>query len=168
MTREEKCKLFEAKGFKYDSETGEIRSHKENPVIRKRRGYITLGLRKEDKSGIVNLAGQIFSWWMFHREILPDHLVIDHEDRDKTNNRISNLKINTKEGNAINSNSWENSRGYTFHKPTGKWQAKIRLDNKAKHLGLFPTEKEAREAYLTALAYYYPDRYKILEEKDLL
>jgi len=38
-------------------------------------------------------------------------------------------------------------RGVMFHKRDGKWQAKIRIDGKTKHLGYFDDEEEAAHAY---------------------
>ena len=38
-------------------------------------------------------------------------------------------------------------RGVMFHQRDGKWQAKIRIDGKTKHLGYFDDEEEAAHAY---------------------
>lgn len=78
---------------------------------------------------------------------------VDHQDRDKTNNRWTNLQ----ESNHL-SNSWNvgikstNTSGYTgvsLH-PSGKWQAKIRISGKQQFLGLFKDKESARDAYLKA------------------
>ena len=42
--------------------------------------------------------------------------------------------------------------GVGFHKPTGKWCARITIDGKQKHLGLFATQQEAREVRRAAEA----------------
>jgi len=167
MTREEKCKLFEEKGFKYNPESGEIVGISGNVITGKfTQGYINLGIGLNGKK--IQLRGHHFAWWMYYREVSDENLVMDHIDRDKSNNRITNLRITTREGNAINSDRIENCKGYGFHKPAGKWLAQIRVDGKLKYLGLFDTEEEARQAYLTALKNYYPDRYETLKNINKL
>jgi hypothetical protein len=169
MTRKEKCELFYEKGYRYNPETGEITGFYGRKITTKHsQGYIQLGIAKDGKH--INLLAQHFAWWSFYGEIVEDNkdLVIDHDDRIKDNNKISNLKLTTQFKNVVNCHKIENCRGYSFCKRSRKWKSSIQVEGKLKHLGYFDTEKEAREAYLTALAYYYPDRYKILEEKGLL
>ncbi len=38
-------------------------------------------------------------------------------------------------------------RGVSFFKRDNKWQAKIKIDGKSKHLGLYETEIDAARAY---------------------
>jgi hypothetical protein len=167
MTRLEKCKLFEEKGFKYNPETGDITSHKGNVITAKTNGYILLATSLDGKQII--LRAHQFAWWMIYREIHEgDELVIDHIDRDPSNNRITNLRVTTHQENNINMDRIENCLGYYFFKLAGKWRAKIQADCKVKHLGLFDTEEEARQAYLTALKNYYPDRYEHLKNINKL
>ena len=166
MTREDKCRLFEAKGFTYDPETGVITTSK--GVVPKPRKKGSISLQMEYAEEKIQLLGHHFAWWMHYREVPDEDLVIDHEDRNPINNRIINLRLTTQSNNVINSDRWENYKGYYFHKQKGKWITRIQVEGKQKYLGTFNTEKEARTAYLTALAFYYPDRYKILEEKGLL
>jgi len=159
MTREEKCKLFESKGFRYDPETGEITSHRGIVPKPNSRGYIWLGIRLDGKK--IQLYGHQFAWWCYYREIQEnDELVIDHYDRDPSNNRITNLRLITKLENVINSDRIENCLGYYFHKRIGKWRASIQAEGYQKHLGYFDTEEEARQHYLEQLSIYYPERYK--------
>lgn len=167
MTRLEKCKLFESKGFTYNPETGDITSHRGKIITTKNdEGYINLqsyiGLKK------INLLGHHFAYWMHYR-IIPEYpLVMDHNDRNESNNRINNLNITTQSKNVINRGWIENCKGCGFEKSTGKWKTSIQLDKKRKYLGRFSTEKEARQAYLNALQYYYPDRYNELKNKNLI
>jgi hypothetical protein len=37
-------------------------------------------------------------------------------------------------------------KGYSWHKATGMWMARIRIKSKEKYLGIFNTQKEAKEA----------------------
>jgi hypothetical protein len=167
MTRREKCKLFYERGFRYNPETGEITGISGKVITANSRGYIHLGIRLDGKQ--IKLYGHQFAWWMIYREIHEDDvLVIDHDDRDPSNNRITNLRITTHQENIINCDWVENCKGYDFYKRSGKWRAYIYVDGKQKHLGYFDTEEEARQAYLAALAFHYPDRYETLKNKNML
>jgi len=54
----------------------------------------------------------------------------------------------------MNSNKY---KGVTMHKPSGKWQAIIRLNGKAKWIGYAPDELGALDKVNEANAKYYPD-----------
>lgn len=69
--------------------------------------------------------------------------LIDHKDRDPTNNRWENLREATKSQNNINSTV---KLGIYFDKSRGKWAAGIRLKRKHIHLGRYSTREEALEA----------------------
>ena len=72
--------------------------------------------------------------------------MIDHVDRDKSNNFIENLRIVTNQQNLFN----QKARGYCFNKQMKKWQAQITINKKQKFLGYFENEEEAHKAYLNA------------------
>lgn len=76
-------------------------------------------------------------------------LVINHKDKDKTNNHVDNLEIITNRKNTERNSPFSVSKyvGVGFHKQSGKWRARIRIGKKEKHLGLFDSELEASEAY---------------------
>jgi hypothetical protein len=82
--------------------------------------------------------------WLWHGRELPEKTEIDHIDRNKSNNNIDNLRLATRTQNERN----KVKKGYRFE--AGKWRAKITINGKDKHLGMFDTEDEARIAYLTA------------------
>ena len=77
--------------------------------------------------------------------------MIDHVDKDKSNNRIENLRIVTNQQNAFN----QKAKGYNWNIHAKKWLARIRLNGRSKHLGLFENEQDAREAYLKAKEIYH-------------
>jgi hypothetical protein len=79
---------------------------------------------------------------------------IDHINNDRIDNRVKNLRITTNQGNQHNQTK---AKGYYWDKQSNKWRAKICLNRKNIHLGLYATEAEARQAYLTA-----KDKYHIL------
>jgi hypothetical protein len=76
---------------------------------------------------------------------------IDHIDRVRHNNNVSNLRIVTSQQNKFN----VGAKGYTWDKATNKWLAHIKINNKCIHLGRFATEDEARKAYLLAKEKYH-------------
>jgi hypothetical protein len=87
---------------------------------------------------------------MFNGDRLPDHDV-DHIDRDKTNNRIENLRPATRGQNVVNSRVRSDNpygyKGVTYHKATGKYAAQTMKDQVRVHIGLFETPEQAAEAY---------------------
>jgi len=73
-------------------------------------------------------------------------LDVDHIDRDRQNNNLSNLRMVTKSQNQWNTDA----KGCHLCKTTGRWRATIMKSFKTVNLGYFSTEKEARQAYLNA------------------
>ncbi len=86
-----------------------------------------------------------------HREILglkyKDGKVSDHINGNGLDNRRSNLRVCTASQNAWNrrSNSKCGYRGVRkfFH----RWQARIQVNRKCRHLGMYATAIEAAKAY---------------------
>lgn len=81
---------------------------------------------------------------------------IDHINRDKADNRISNLRLVSRSENCQNSSSRRNTasglRGVSWHKQRQRWAARITLHGLTKHLGLFDSPELAHAAYLQAAA----------------
>lgn len=75
----------------------------------------------------------------------PDGHHIDHDDRNKLNNRRKNLIFKTYSGNAINSDRSDTATGYSFHKTSGKFQVFTNINTFNIYLGLYITESEAIE-----------------------
>jgi hypothetical protein len=94
-----------------------------------------------------------------HREIMGltygDPLVVDHKNRQRLDNRRSNLRVVTKAVNAKNRSKRVGSslhKGVHWKKPNplhrtrGCWTARIIIDRKMIYLGNFDTEDEAAAA----------------------
>jgi hypothetical protein len=89
-----------------------------------------------------------------HRDLMGigygDVRDVDHKDRDRLNNRRSNLRVITKAGNRQNMpgvvTASSRYRGVSWHRHTAKWRAYVCSDGKYRHLGLFTDEVEAAEA----------------------
>ncbi len=82
-------------------------------------------------------------YFLFH-EVWPSG-DIDHIDGCRTNNDITNLRDVTRAENIQN----KLARGYWLHKKSGKYQVQIRTNGKAKYIGIFDSEEEARQAYIS-------------------
>jgi hypothetical protein len=82
--------------------------------------------------------------WLWHGKELDTNIEIDHINNNPSDNRIENLRLATRLQNEYN----KPKKGYRFE--AGKWRARIKVNGKQQHLGMFDTEDEARLAYLTA------------------
>ena len=87
-----------------------------------------------------------------HNGSIPDGMEIDHINGVRDDNRIENLRVVTSSENQQN---LRDVKGFNFHKPTGKFQAYIKLDGKHIHLGRYETPVDARAAYLRAKRKYH-------------
>ena len=76
-----------------------------------------------------------------------DGLTVDHIDRDKLNNRRTNLRIATQKVNAQNRSSRRISssrfRGVSWHQGRRQWRAFVGVDGRMHFLGWFDDELEA-------------------------
>lgn len=77
---------------------------------------------------------------------------IDHINGNKSDNRWSNLRLATRQQNAMNRGADRTNqsgfKGVSFHK--GGYRAVIRSDGKHKHLGYFESPELASQAYVSA------------------
>jgi hypothetical protein len=89
---------------------------------------------------------------------MPTHL-LDHINGSKSDNRLSNLREATKAQNGANTRlSVNNSSGYKgvrWHTAAKKWVAKIKINYKSIHLGLFTDIEDAAAAYQAAALKYF-------------
>lgn len=82
---------------------------------------------------------------------LPSDMVIDHMDRDRSNNSKENLQLVNYFENSHNlTKDYRNTSGYTgvsWRHDIEKWQVYIRVNNKKVLLGIFDDLVKAGEAY---------------------
>jgi hypothetical protein len=79
--------------------------------------------------------------WVFITGEDPDHLQVDHIDRNRSNNRAANLRLATAQQNRLNTKI----KGYT--KIGDKYRAQRWVDGHMIHLGMHDTPEAATAAY---------------------
>jgi len=92
---------------------------------------------------------------LMHREILGlkfgDTRQGDHRNHNGLANWRDNLRTCTNTQNHYNKRPQigcsSEYKGVSWHKPSNKWQSRIGVDGKYKHLGLFTSEIEAAKVY---------------------
>lgn len=95
--------------------------------------------------------------FLYHYGYLPKE--IDHIDRNKSNNKIENLREANRSSNHANIDKMVINRtgykGVSSHQLTRKWRARIQVAKKQIHIGFFRTKKEAAVAYNKAASKYF-------------
>lgn len=110
-------------------------------------GYLGIALCKNGKAKTYKIYRLIAEHFIDNPNNYP---CVDHIDRDRTNNSISNLRWTTQQINCRNKTKKNNCsstyRGVYFNKEKQKWQSQIR-NNKRICVGRYDTELEAAIAY---------------------
>jgi hypothetical protein len=92
------------------------------------------------------------AWW-FNTGEWPTQ-AIDHQNLDRADNRICNLRLATYSQNSANSSKRANCssrfKGVTRNRRGGNWLAGIRVNGQHVYLGTFEHEAEAAAAYMSA------------------
>lgn len=151
MTDQELINLINER-FTYEPDTGLFR-HKISSK-RKRAGTIAGSL---DSQGYTILTLQVNGKpklykahrvsWLIHNGKWPDN-EIDHINRDRSDNRISNLRDVAHRDNMNNMDQVDSAKGY--YKSGNKYKAQIRMNGKQVYLGRFDNEEKAKQAYIEA------------------
>ena len=111
--------------------------------------------------GKLELLHRIILARILERELRSGEYV-DHINGDKTDNRRENLRLATNTQNNANVGKRKGTysseyKGVSWYKPTKKWRARIVVNYKTIHLGLFPDEMDAASAYDEAAMEYFGD-----------
>ena len=149
----------------YDPDTGEFRWRVDRGSrakagrlagSRNSEGYVHIQI------GSVKHKAHRLAWLYTHGEHPAE---IDHINRVKDDNRIVNLRSVTHAQNGQNQKRPKNNTsghiGVDFHRRSGKWRARIKVDGKLRDLGYFETADEAaqtrRQAEANQLPFRTPD-----------
>lgn len=138
--------------FAYDQKTGLITRKKSGKIYTNTSpsGYITIKHKYKDYQ-----ASRLI-WVMMTGED-PGVQMVDHINRDRSDNRWSNLRIATTKQNAINRSG---VKGYCERERVeGKnvYTAQIKIDGRDRHLGTYKHKSHARVAYLAVKKFLFPD-----------
>lgn len=154
MSLEEARRLFD-----YDPETGllmwKIRTSSRVRVGEVAGSFHTRGYRRVQVNNERYLLHRLV-WFIYYGAWPEDQL--DHVNRDRTDNRIANLReVDHAENNKNKSMYMSNTSGVVgvgWHRQSQKWQAGIKVGQKRIHLGLFDTFEEAVAARKAAEVLY--------------
>lgn len=139
--------------FTYDATTG----HLINKQTSKRAGYRHhSGYRNicvDDRTYIEHRV----IWLLCHGEWPSKD--IDHINRIRDDNRLSNLRLATRAENCQNQpirrTNGSGLTGVYYHKVSKKWAAVINVNKKQQHLGTYDTFEQARDVRLAAEQQHY-------------
>lgn len=111
-------------------------------------GYIRIALPG------ASYSAHRLAWLHFYGEWPPEDMRIDHIDRNRVNNRISNLRLATNSQNRMNSGLFANNtsgfKGVQFDRSFGKFVARLRVDGRDRYVGCFDRAEDAAQAYRSA------------------
>lgn len=136
--------------------------YRDGVVIRKSTGKLITSRTSNGYQTIGVLGGKVLTHhlvWLLHNDFLPQE--VDHEDRNRANNRIENLRAATSGQNRRNRTKslgkTSKYQGVSWNKQRGAWVAEIRLPDYTgrKWLGFHETETEAALAYNQAAIMYH-------------
>lgn len=157
MLTQQRLKEF----FTYDEDTGLFTRIKKNS----NRDSLGLSSQRVNSDGYIHIKidGHLHkahrAAWLYVYGKLPNG-IIDHANRVRNDNRISNLSDATFSQNAWNSSLRHDNlsgfKGVSWHKRDAKFYAHIRVGGKRKHLGSFSDAAEASKSVERARLICHP------------
>ncbi len=143
----------------YDPETGVFTSLVKKPFVAVGQSLGSINGRGYTQ---FNLAGKSYrasslAWFYAYGE-WPNGM-IDHKDRDRTNNRIKNLRLASESENGANCSlskaNTSGHKGVMWYKRHSKWVSQIRVNRKLLGLGYFTDINDAIKARVDAELKYF-------------
>ena len=164
---------IEIKGYngKYlISDLGNVKTKLKNGTESIKKGYVSktnryykIGLYSNGKTKTYEVHKLVAIYFLNHT---PNglKLVVDHKDNDRLNNKVGNLQIVTQRLNSQKDRVNRNNILGIKKKPSGKFEAKIKILGNTVYLGLFKTDIEAGNIYQKAnnnlSAYVNPKQFR--------
>lgn len=120
-----------------------------------KKGYRRVGWKSKVLGTVIMLEHRVI-YLMYYGTLPP---LVDHIDRDKSNNRPENLRaadhILNNRNVGLSRNNKSGHKGVSWHKVAGKWRSCIEINRKQIHLGLFSDLGDAVKARKEAEEKYY-------------
>ncbi len=151
-TRKELCVIAQNKGWSANIHSGDI--FKPN-------GEIHIGSEKYVRFGIYhegvnyNISGHHFIWYVAGNDM--DFTLLDHKNRNKKDNKLSNLRVSN---NRLNMNN-RDVTGVSYETKKKKWRSYITVDGRTIQLGWFNTKEEAMNSYMEGKKLYHDLNFNI-------
>jgi len=112
-------------------------------------GYVRVGLKNNDRQVKFLRVHRVIAELFIENTDPTKYTVVDHLDRNRYNNCVTNLRWATLSENQQNTtkrnDTFGKHKGINFSKKENKWTARISIDGKRKYLGAFDSEEEAFE-----------------------
>lgn len=106
------------------------------------KGYIVVKINEK------HFKAHRLAWALYYNQD-PGRVEVDHIDKNKSNNKIINLRLASRRGNCVNSGPRKNNKlgvkGISCE--NGKFRANIQKNGKNYHLGYYDTIEEASNVY---------------------
>lgn len=137
--------------FTWIMDRGGAWAGKEAGCLSSTSGYVVIRL-----DGVLYRAHRL-AWLYVHGDLPASG--IDHINRDRADNRISNLRPANQTQNLFNKVACRSSKtgvkGVSVCSQTGRYQVKITVDGRYKHIGRFDSLEEGAAAYAEAAKRYH-------------
>lgn len=149
------CPLIFRQNFNYDSDTGILyRKNGRIAGFKDKKGYIKVSLKNK------NYLAHRVAWACFYGQDPGSE--IDHINRNRSDNRICNLRLVDRSENMQNMRLDSLKRTSSMagaHKDkrrdSSKFYSAIKVRGKKIYLGVFDTEQQASDAYFKAKEIYH-------------
>jgi hypothetical protein len=139
-------------GYYEVSDLGDVRNSKTRKILKQTptKGYGRVTLCKDSKRKDLMVHKIVAQNFLNH---IPNGFesVVDHINRDKLDNKVSNLQVISQRENIVKDTDKENTSskyiGVSYQKSRNLWTSRICINGKSKWIGRFKTEYEAHLAY---------------------